>query len=81
VPLVTKISVSKVQNDSFKIIVSPAEYLGMEPMLEALDDPYVIRAERGQQFDWVFYLARLPKWVAETTPKRDRGRFRLEIIR
>ena len=81
VPFVTNISVSKGPKDSLKITVSPVEYLGMEPVLEALDDQYTIRAERGQKFDWVFHLAGIQTLVLQSSPKRDRSRFRLEIIR
>jgi len=81
VPFVSSISVSKGPKDSLKITVSPVEYLGIEPVLEALDDQYTIRAERGQKFDWVFHLAGIQTLILESSPKRDRGRFRLEIIR
>jgi hypothetical protein len=81
VPFVNNISVSKGPKDSFKIVVSPVEYLGVEPVLEALDDNYTIRAERGQKFDWVFHLSGIQTLVLESSPKRDRQRFRLEIIR
>ena len=81
VPFVNNISVSKGPKDSFKIVVSPVEYLGVEPVLEALDDNYTIRAERGQKFDWVFHLSGIQTIVFEDSPKRDRQRFRLEIIR
>jgi hypothetical protein len=81
VPFVTNISVSKGPKDTLKITVSPVEYLGMEPVLEALDDQYAIRAERGGKFDWVFHLAGIQALVTESSPKRNRGRFRLEIIR
>jgi|APFre7841882654_1041346.scaffolds.fasta_scaffold39344_2 hypothetical protein len=81
VPFVTNISVSKAPKDGLKITVSPVEHLGMEPVLEALDDHYIIRAERGQKFDWVFHLSGIPYFVGESMPKRDRSRFRLEIIR
>jgi hypothetical protein len=80
-PFVTNISVSKSPQDSLIITVSPVEYLGMEPVLEALDDEYTIRAERGQKFDWIFHLAGIEMLVTDSSPKRDRGRFRLEIIR
>jgi hypothetical protein len=81
VAYVSNISVSKGPKDSLKITVSPVEYLGIEPVLEALDDQYTIRAERGQKFDWVFHLAGIQTLALESTPKRDKGRFRLEIIR
>ena len=81
VPLVSKISVSKGPKDSLKVTVSPVEYLSMPPTLEALDEQYTIRAERGTKYDWVFHLAAIQTPVAESSPKRDRGRFRLEIIR
>jgi hypothetical protein len=81
VPFVSNISVTKGPKDSLEIIVSPVEYLGIEPVLEALDDQYTIRVERGKKFDWVFYLAGVQTLVLESSPKRDRGRFRLEIIR
>src|SRR4030042_3709282 len=73
VAFVTNISVSKGPKDSLKITVSPVEYLGMEPVLEALDDQYTIRAERGQKFDWVFHLAGIQTLVLQSSPKRDRG--------
>jgi hypothetical protein len=81
VPFVSNISVSKGPKDSLKITVSSVEYLGIEPVLEALDDQYAIRAERGQKFDWVFHLTGIQMLVLQSSPKRDGGRFRLEIIR
>jgi hypothetical protein len=81
VAFVNNISVTKGPKDSFKIVVSPVEYLGVEPVLEAVDGNYAIRAERGQKFDWVFHLSGIQTLVTESSPKRDRQRFRLEIIR
>jgi hypothetical protein len=81
VPFVNNISVSKTPKDGFKIVVSPVDYLGVEPVLEALDGNYTIRVERGQKFDWVFHLSGIQTLVLESSPKRDSQRFRLEIIR
>jgi hypothetical protein len=79
--LVSNISVSQGPKHSLKIIVSSAEFVGVEPVLEALDDRYMIRAERGQRFDWVFHLTGIRTLVMEDSPKVERHRFRLEIIR
>jgi len=81
VSFIDKISVSKDAKDTLEIVVSPLEYLGMEPVLEALDDEYTIHAERGQKFDWIFRLYGIQHLVLESSPQRDRQRFRLEIIR
>ncbi|MCG6535991.1 MAG: hypothetical protein L7F78_15130 [Syntrophales bacterium LBB04] len=81
VPFISNISVSKTAKGSIKIVISPAEYLAIEPMLEALDDQYTIRAERGEKFDWIFHLAGIQILVTDSSPRRDKGRFRLEIIR
>jgi hypothetical protein len=81
VPFVSNISVSKESKGNLKITVSPAEYLGIQPVLEALDGQYVIRAERGQKFDWVFHLAGVQRLLLASSPKPEKGRFRLEIIR
>jgi len=81
VPFITNISVSRGSNDTLTITVSPVDYLGMEPVLEALDAQYTIRAERGKKFDWVYHLSGIQTLVLESSPKREKGRFRLEIIR
>ena len=78
---VEKISVSKVKKDDFKIVISPREHLGVQPVLEALDGRYVIRAERGKKFDWVFHLSAIHAILAEDSAEVDKQRFRLEIIR
>lgn len=80
-PFVDKISVSKGAKDTFEIVVSPVEYFGVEPVLEALDGDYTIHAARGQKFDWVFRLYGIQTLVAESSPQRERQRFRLELIR
>ena len=81
VSFVDKISVSKGAKDTLEIVVSPLEYLGIEPVLEALDGEYTIHAERGQKFDWIFRLYGIQNIVAESSPQRGRQRFRLELIR
>jgi hypothetical protein len=80
-PFIDKISVSHGAGDTFEIVVSPFEYLGVEPVLEALDDEYVIQAQRGKKFDWIFRLHGIQKLVMQSSPQRDRQRFRLELIR
>jgi hypothetical protein len=51
VPLIKNITVSKGPEDSFTIVVSPIDFLAVEPVLEPLDDLYVVLSERGQKFD------------------------------
>ena len=56
VVLVNKTSVSKGKNDTFEITISPREHLSNEPVLEALDSDYTVKAVRGIGLDWVFHL-------------------------
>lgn len=81
VSFIDKISVTKNAKNNLEIVVSPLEYLGVEPVLEALDGSYTTTAERGQKFDWVFHVHGVHFFVDGSGPKRDRERFRLEIIR
>lgn len=78
---ISDIKVSKGDKNSVLIIISPNEYLGVEPVLEALDAEYSIHAKRGQKFDWIFNLYPIQQLVMELSPERDNERFRLEIIR
>ncbi len=45
--LIDNITVSKDKKGNFEIVITPLEYLGAEPALEALDFNYSITAERG----------------------------------
>ena len=81
VSFVDNISVAKGAKDTLEIVVSPLEYLGIEPVLESLDGLYTIHAERGQKFDWIFRLYGIQFIETEGSPQRDRQRFRLELIR
>jgi hypothetical protein len=78
---ISDIKVSKGEKDSVIVIITPNEYLGVEPVLEALDAEYSIHAERGKKFDWVFRLYAIQQLVIESSPQRDNQRFRLELIR
>jgi hypothetical protein len=78
---ISDIKVSEDAKDSIQIIIIPNEYLGIEPVLEALDAEYSIHAERGTKFDWIFKLYAIQQLVAEPSPQRRNERFRLELIR
>ena len=67
--------------DNLTIVVSPVEFLAVEPLLEPIDDRYVIHGERGKKFDWVFHLSGIQMLAVEQSPRQERQRFRLEIIR
>jgi hypothetical protein len=69
------------QKAGITIVVSPLEHLGAEPVLEALDGDFVVRSERGHKFDWIFRLYPVPSLLVEDVPRRERLRFRLELIR
>jgi len=80
--LIKEIKVTKEQKETLTltITVTPCEYLGIEPVLEALDGYYAIRAERGSKYDWVFHLTDIG--VTYEAPEEMRPqRFRLDIIR
>jgi hypothetical protein len=78
---IEEMGVSKGPRNTLEIVVSPREFLGIEPVLEPLDDRYAIRAERGTKYDWVFTLQGIDAIVAEGSGKPTRQRFRLELIR
>jgi hypothetical protein len=78
-----KIVIKKGDNDTLKIFVTPKEYIGIEPVLEALDSAYAIQAERGSGYDWIFQLNSM-NLVRQEGPNPDETRpqrFRLELIR
>ena len=81
VAFVSNISVTKEPKDTLTIVVSPVEYFGVEPVLEALDDRYAISAKRGQNYDWIFHLSGIQTFLLESSAEVERHRFRLEIIR
>ena len=81
VQYIIDIKVSKGDKNSILIIISPNEYLGVEPILESLDAEYSIHAKRGPKFDWIFNLYAIQQLVMESSPDRDNERFRLELIR
>ena len=75
------IAVTKVDKETLKIVVEPKEYIGIEPILEALDEAYVIKAERGSGCDWIFQLKSAQVAVFGGPKERRPERFRLELIR
>jgi hypothetical protein len=77
----TNITIMKEEKDSLVVVVTPKEFIGIEPVLEALDHAYTITAKRGSGYDWVFRLASM-NVVVFGGPKETRAqRFRLELIR
>ena len=83
VGLIKNILITEGPKDSFTIVVSPVDFLAIEPVLEPLDGRYNIQGQRGKKFDWIFNLSRISTYFAEGSalPPRERQRFRLEIIR
>ncbi|MGD9576772.1 MAG: hypothetical protein AB7Y74_00820 [Syntrophorhabdus sp.] len=82
VSFVKSIKVSKKGEHSLKISITPFEYLGIEPLLEALDDRYMIEVKRGEMFDWIFTLHEINAITDATSASpSNRNRFRLELIR
>ena len=77
--LVKNISISKNDKGGLDIIITPLEYIGIEPVLEALDHGYNIEGERGEMFDWRFHLSGSSNY--KFGPEATRNRFRLELIR
>lgn len=64
-----------------KIIVSPNIHLNTSPVLESLDDDFVIVSNRGNKFDWIYELGSINHLVLESSSKPKKiKRFRLEII-
>jgi len=64
-----------------KIIVSPNRHLNIAPLLESLDDDFVIESKRGNKFDWVYELSSIDHMVLESSAEpKELKRFRLEII-
>jgi hypothetical protein len=83
VSYINNISISEGPKDSFTIVVSPVDFLAVEPVLEPLDGRYNIHGQRGKKFDWVFNLSGISTLLLEDSPlsTREKQRFRLEIIR
>jgi hypothetical protein len=80
---IKNISISEGPKDSFIIVVSPVNFLAVEPVLEPLDGRYNIQGQRGKKFDWIFNLSGISAILREDSalPPREKQRFRLEIIR
>jgi hypothetical protein len=80
--LIDSIKVSRNTDEVWTITISPSEFLGVEPVLEGVDSQFVIHAERGNKYDWVYQLYRVhPLLVSEIPPEQKILRFRLEIVR
>jgi len=68
-------------NQPVKIIVSPNIHLSTSPVLESLDEDFVIESNRGNKFDWIYELGSINHMVLESSTKPKKlKRFRLEII-
>jgi len=83
VSYITNISISESPNDSLTKVISPVDFLAVEPVLEPLDGRYNIQGQRGKKFDWVFNLSGISTRLREGSalpPPREKQRFRLEII-
>lgn len=64
-----------------KIIVSPNRHLNIAPVLESLDDDFVIESKRGDKFDWIYELRSINHLLLSSSAKpKELKRFRLEII-
>ncbi len=64
-----------------KIIVSPSRHLNTAPVLESLDNDFVIESKRGDKFDWIYELSSIDHMVLESSAEpKELKRFRLEII-
>jgi hypothetical protein len=64
-----------------QITIEPAEFLGVEPVLESLDHDAVIQAQRGKGLSWVFTVRDYAFLELESSPTSGPVRFRLEILR
>jgi hypothetical protein len=74
--------VSKAKDGHLEVLISPNEYLAIEPILQPLDGTFNVLAERGKKYDWLFRLYEVPIRVTEQTPpERTHLRFRLEFVR
>jgi len=75
------IEITNDDKEILKIVVKPKEYLGIEPVLEPLDEAYAIKAERGSGYDWIFQLNSMNVVVYDGPKEKRPERFRLELIR
>ena len=66
---------------AYVVTVTPNEFLGVEPLLESLDNNAVIDSHRGKGLDWVMEIRPVSSIVSESSPKPGPMRFRLEILR
>jgi hypothetical protein len=78
---ISDIRVATKADGAVEVVVSPVEPFGIEPVLESLDETFVIKAERGNKYDWVFHLYPVQTLLVAEVPKVERRRFRLELIR
>ena len=63
-----------------QIIISPNRHFNIAPILESLDDDYIIEAKRGKKFDWIYELGVSPYYTVGSANQLELKRFRLEII-
>jgi hypothetical protein len=63
------------------VTIRSIRHLAVEPVIEPLDDRYVVNAHRGQGFDWIFTLDAKVFMVAQSSATIDHPeRFRLELV-
>lgn len=63
-----------------QIIISPNRHFNIAPILESLDDDYIIEAKRGKKFDWIYELGVSSYYTDGSAKQLELKRFRLEII-
>ncbi len=82
VSFVKNINVTTNGEADIDIVITPYEYLGIEPVLESLDGRYRIQVERGEMFDWTYHLYGIPVVTAGASSLPSvLQRFRLELLR
>jgi hypothetical protein len=78
---IENISVEMGPEEPSKIIITPKEHLNSRPILECLNWNFDIKANRGNQSDWIFELSSPTYVVMDESPKTKEWVFRLEIVR
>lgn len=61
--------------------LTPLEFLGVEPLVESLDNDAVIKARRGKGLEWLIEIHPLSSLLLAESPEPGPLRFRLEILR
>ncbi len=78
---IESINVEMGDGEPNKIIIFFKQHLNSTPILECINDNFVVTPTRMKKSDWLFELSSPSYIVFESSPKKKEWLFRLEIIR